>query len=64
MMYLGIGIWMGSGVVVILTVIIFSALLTFIYVHETGELAERFGEQYLEYRKGTPFLIPRFRRRP
>lgn len=60
-MYLGIGIWMGSGVVVLLTVIVFSALLTFIYFHETRELTERFGESYLEYKKTVPFLIPRFK---
>ncbi len=57
LMYLGIGVWMGSGVVVLLTVIVFSALLTFIYIHETRELAERFGEEYLAYKKRTPFLF-------
>ena len=56
--YLGIGIWMGSGVVILLTVIVFSALLTFIYLHETRELTERFGEEYLAYKKRTPFLFP------
>ena len=59
-MYLGIGIWMGSGVVILLTVIVFSALLTFIYFHETRELTERFGEEYLAYKKRTPFVWPRF----
>lgn len=59
-MYLGIGIWMGSGVVVILTVVVFSALLTFIYFHETRELTGRFGEEYLAYKKRTPFLLPCF----
>ena len=63
LMYLGIGVWIGSGVVVILAVIVFSGLLTYIYVHETRELTERFGEEYLEYRKRTPFLLPRFYRR-
>jgi protein-S-isoprenylcysteine O-methyltransferase Ste14 len=60
LMYLGIGVWIGSGVVVLLTVIVFSALLTFIYFHETRELTERFGEEYLAYQKRTPFLCPRF----
>ena len=59
LLYLGIGIWMGSGVVVLLTMIVFSALLTFIYFHETRELTERFGEEYLAYKKRTPFLLPR-----
>lgn len=63
LMYLGIGIWIGSGVVIALTVIIFSGLLTFIYVHETKELSERFGDEYLEYKKRTPFLLPCLRRR-
>jgi protein-S-isoprenylcysteine O-methyltransferase Ste14 len=55
-MYLGIGGWMGSGVVILLTVIVFSVLLTFIYVHETRELTGRFGEEYLAYKRRTPFL--------
>ena len=64
LMYLGIGIWLGSGVVVILTLLVFSALLTYIYIHETGELTERFGEAYVAYRKRTPFLLPRLWRPP
>ena len=60
LMCLGIGAWVGSGVVIILTVIVFSTLLTFIYFHETRELAERFGEEFLTYKKRTPFLWPRF----
>ncbi|KAF0106751.1 MAG: protein-S-isoprenylcysteine O-methyltransferase-like protein [Anaerolineaceae bacterium] len=59
LLYLGLGVWMGSGVVMLLTVIVFSALLTFIYMHETRELSERFGEEYLAYKKRTPFLFPR-----
>lgn len=57
-MYLGIGIWLGSGIVIALTLIVFSVLLTYIYVHETRELSERFGDAYLEYVKQTPFLFP------
>ncbi|MGZ9225633.1 MAG: methyltransferase family protein [Anaerolineales bacterium] len=59
LMYLGIGVWIGSVVVFLLTVVMFSALLTFIYFHETRELTERFGGQYLAYRQRTPFLLPR-----
>lgn len=62
MMYLGIGIWMSSGVVIILTMLVFGGLLTYIYVHETRELSERFGEVYLEYIQQTPFLLPRCRK--
>ncbi|MCU0488943.1 MAG: isoprenylcysteine carboxylmethyltransferase family protein [Anaerolineales bacterium] len=62
-LYLGIGIWIESGLVILLTLIIFSGLLRYIKVHETAELAKRFGDAYLEYHKQTPFLIPRIRRR-
>lgn len=29
-------------------------------MNDTCELAERFGEEYLAYKKRTPFLWPRF----
>ncbi|HLE51141.1 MAG TPA: isoprenylcysteine carboxylmethyltransferase family protein [Anaerolineales bacterium] len=60
LLYLGIGVWMGAGIVIILVVIVFSLLLTHIYIHETQELIERFGDEYLTYKKHTPFLLPRF----
>jgi protein-S-isoprenylcysteine O-methyltransferase Ste14 len=63
LMYLGIGMWIESGVVVFLTAIVFSVLLTFIYFRETSELTERFGEEYLTYKQRTPFLLPRLWRR-
>jgi protein-S-isoprenylcysteine O-methyltransferase Ste14 len=59
LLYLGIAVGLGSIPVLLLVMIIFSVLLTFIYKHETPELTERFGKEYLEYRKRTPFLIPR-----
>ena len=62
-LYSGIGIWMSSGVLIILNIIVFSILLTFIYFHETRELVERFGEEYQDYRKRTPFLFPNFWRK-
>lgn len=61
-MYLGIGIWMGSGIVIALALIVFSVLLTYIYVHETRESSGRFREVYLEYVKQTPFLFPHCRK--
>lgn len=60
-LYLGIGLGLGAGTVVALTAVVFSLLLTFIYVHETRELTERFGDRYRDYRRRTPFLIPRCR---
>lgn len=62
LLYLGIAVGMGSIPVMLLILIIFTALLTFIYKHETHELTERFGEEYQVYRKRTPFFIPKFRR--
>ena len=61
LLYLGIAVGMGSMPVILLILVIFTALLTFIYRHETRELTERFGREYLEYRKRTPFFIPRIR---
>lgn len=58
LLYLGVAIGMGSIPVILLVLIIFTALLTFIYNHETRELTERFGEEYLAYRKRTAFLVP------
>jgi protein-S-isoprenylcysteine O-methyltransferase Ste14 len=60
--YLGLTIWAGSWIVFGLVLLIFISLLTFIYVHETKELAERFGVEYLQYRKEIPFLFPRIPR--
>lgn len=57
--YTGIGIWMSSFVLIILSIIVFSSLLSFIYIHETRELAKRFGEEYQVYRERTPFLVPK-----
>jgi protein-S-isoprenylcysteine O-methyltransferase Ste14 len=61
MLYLGIGAWIESGAVIGLTLAVGGALLTFIDYHETRELTERFGAEYLAYRQCTPFLLPRCR---
>jgi len=62
-LYLGIGIWIASCVVLLLTLITISTLLTYIYFHETQELTARFGEEYIQYKERTPFFLPGFRRR-
>ena len=36
-----------------------ATLLTYLKRLEEGELAERFGEAYVAYRRETPFIIPR-----
>lgn len=58
LLYLGIAVGLGSIPVILLILVIFTILLTFIYRHETRELTERFGGEYHEYRKRTPFFIP------
>jgi len=61
--YLGIGIWIGSLSAVGL-VLLFAALLgAYTKVIEEKELETRFGSEYLEYKRSTPFLIPRLRKR-
>lgn len=57
--YTGIGIWMSSFVLIVLSMTVFSSLLLLIYIHETRELTKRFGEEYQVYRKRTPFLVPK-----
>lgn len=58
--YLGLAVGAGSWLVFGLVWLIFTGLLTFIYRHESRELEMRFGVEYLEYRRATPFLFPRF----
>ncbi|MCX6077912.1 MAG: isoprenylcysteine carboxylmethyltransferase family protein [Chloroflexi bacterium] len=58
--YLGLAVWAGSGVIFGLVLLIFTSLLSYIYVHESWGLEARFGVEYHNYRSATPFLIPRF----
>ena len=57
--YLGVAVaartTAGTGLVLSLT----AALLAYLKRLEEGELAERFGEAYLAYKRETPFIIPR-----
>jgi len=57
--YLGIATWLGSLAGMLLTLLVSTLLLIYISVHETAELTRRFGEDYLEYKRRTPFLICR-----
>jgi len=61
-LYLGESVLLGSisaAAIVLLGAVL---LLTYIKRSEEDELAARFGEQYLEYKERTPFIIPRFRK--
>jgi protein-S-isoprenylcysteine O-methyltransferase Ste14 len=58
--FLGVAIWRGSLSAVGLALIYTVGILIYIKLIEERELEERFGSDYLEYKRKTQFLIPRF----
>ena len=60
---LGVAILIGSISAAILVLTLAALLLVYIKFLEEKEMELRFGEAYREYRKQTPFVIPRFRKR-
>jgi len=56
--YLGVAIWLGSFSAIGLALVYPVGILIYIKLIEEKELEERFGSEYLEYKKRTPFLIP------
>ncbi len=63
LMYLGVAILIGSISAAGLVLLGAAVLLTYIKLIEEKEMELRFGDAYREYRKQTPFIIPRFRQR-
>jgi len=61
--YLGLAVVAGTTAGTVLVVSLAASLLVYLTRLEEGELAERFGEAYLAYRRETPFIVPRPRRR-
>lgn len=61
--YLGIAIWIGSLSAVGLTLIFAILLMVYNKLVDETELEERFGFEYLEYKRKTPFLVPRLWKR-
>jgi len=59
--YFGIAIWTGSFSALALSLAYPVGILIYIKLIEEKELEERFGVEYLEYKRRTPFLMPRFR---
>jgi protein-S-isoprenylcysteine O-methyltransferase Ste14 len=59
-MYLGVAILFGSMGAVVLVLVGTGILLTYVKRIEEREMEIRFGQEYLIYKKQTPFLIPRF----
>ncbi|MGB7962014.1 MAG: isoprenylcysteine carboxylmethyltransferase family protein [Propionicimonas sp.] len=62
--YLGVGVWLGSLSAIAIVITLGGLLLTYVKLLEEKELEARFGDDYLEYKRGTPFLLPRVTRRP
>jgi len=57
----GLGLLVNSFGFIAIGLIIPLAYLVFIKLVEEKELAARFGQEYLEYKKRVPFLIPIFK---
>ncbi len=61
--YIGLAIWLGSVPAVVLGLIYPVGIVIYIKFIEEKELENRFGFEYLEYKKRTSFLIPAPRKR-
>ncbi len=59
----GVALWVGSISALLLVFTGAALLLSYIKLLEEKEMVLRFGDAYLEYRKETPFIIPRFQDR-
>ncbi len=57
-LYMGIAIWIGSLSAVGLVLLFAVLLMVYNKLIEERELEKRFGSEYLEYKRRTPFLIP------
>ncbi len=62
-MYLGVAIWAGSIGAVVLVLFGATVLLIYIKLLEEKEMQIRFGQEYLDYKRSTPFFIPRLGKR-
>jgi protein-S-isoprenylcysteine O-methyltransferase Ste14 len=63
LLYLGVAILIGSISALVLVLMGAFILLVYIKLLEEKEMELRFGEAYREYRKQTPFILPRLRQR-
>lgn len=62
-LYLGVALLFRSGGSVLVVLAGMTLLLLYIRLLEEKEMEARFGQAYLDYRRSTPFFIPRFGRR-
>jgi protein-S-isoprenylcysteine O-methyltransferase Ste14 len=56
--YSGVAIWVGSYTALLAVAIFALMLLVYLKLLEEKELEMRFGQEYLEYKKNTPFILP------
>jgi protein-S-isoprenylcysteine O-methyltransferase Ste14 len=56
--YAGVAIWVGSYSALFAVILFAAMLIVYIKVFEEKELELRFGLEYAEYKKNTPFIIP------
>jgi protein-S-isoprenylcysteine O-methyltransferase Ste14 len=61
--YLGIAVAARTAAGMAIVLSLAAALVVYLRRLEERELAERFGEAYVAYRRATPFIIPRRPRR-
>jgi len=56
--YAGIAVWVGSWSALFAVAVFAALLIAYLKLIEEKELQMRFGEEYLEYKKSTPFILP------
>jgi protein-S-isoprenylcysteine O-methyltransferase Ste14 len=56
--YGGIAILMGSFTALLAVAIFATILISYLKIIEEKELQMRFGSEYIEYKKKTPFIVP------
>lgn len=56
--YLGVAVLVGSLSSLLLVLLLAAVLVTYIKLVEEKELELRFGQDYVQYRKRVPFIIP------
>jgi protein-S-isoprenylcysteine O-methyltransferase Ste14 len=57
--YLGLAIVVGTVAGTTLVLLLAGLLLFYLKIFEEEELAERFGDPYLQYKRDVPFIVPR-----
>lgn len=58
MVYGGIAVWSGSVTALAAVAVFAIVLIVYLLTVEEKELRERFGDEYAEYQRKTPFIIP------